>query len=805
MLDAPAHLSCVERGNELNRYSGIISQLSVRPDVEHERWTLEAELVPRLWLLGQQRQSEIFLERSVPEIVGEKLLSHGLVPEQDFTMLLRSHYPRREFVAQYEETDLAFVLRLCEHAGIVFFFEEEDDRERLVFVDHNDRYRDVRRASLPVRQRADHPAAWNVQTVLRRVPREAQVHDYNYRTPLLALKELLPIQRPAMNGGWTEFGPHAKTIGEARHLATVRSEEWQARHHVVRGATTEASVRAGGIIHLTDAAASEQRVLLTSVEYSFRARPDAPGASSVSGWENQFSSIPAAVAFRPPRETPLPRVPGLVNAVVDGAIRGEYAELDEQGRYHLRMAYDRSGRTDLGATHPVRMMQPHSGAYYGIHFPLRPGAEVLVGFVNADPDRPVIVGAAPNPITSTPVAQPNQTQNVLRTGSNNEIVIEDLKGTERFRIHTPHKETTLQLGAVEEPEEGVFMTTEAHVSAASRRSNNVMTDRHTTIARTTTALLGESAVIVAGLPGVTQATEKGFNDPASLSVQSVEADLARLASLSPETLAAPSGAEGGGGGLQSSIASASADRANESVLALTRAASEATDDALAKSKGRSSGEPMGTPAHPAAIIASERTAALVGRDAALIFADRAATLSSNDTASVVGREVALLKSPGTVEVAGTKTVGVTSAGELDIAANTARIVAGYYPEAEAPPLDGTVSLGVMSKHDLRIHSIEDCILICAKKNLIGSAHDGDVKLTAENTVALKGGSITGSAGTISLDSDETKIKASGDIDVEAGGTVTIKAATVEVHAGLIRLVGTVMVDGDFFVRGDSNL
>src|SRR4029079_9294314 len=111
--------------------------------------------------------------------------------------------------------------------------------------------------------------------------------------------------------------------------------------------------------------------------------------------------------------------------------------------------------------------QPHAGANYGMHFPLRPGTEVLVGFVNGDPDRPVIVGSAPNPVTVSPVERRNQTQNVLRTGSNNEMVIEDEHSKKRIRIHTPHKTTTVQLGSVEYPEEGSLTTTEASISEAS--------------------------------------------------------------------------------------------------------------------------------------------------------------------------------------------------------------------------------------------------------------------------------------------------------------------------------------------------
>ena len=237
-----------------------------------------------------------------------------------------------------------------------------------------------------------------------------------------------------------DFGSHTKTPDETRALARLRSQELFAGNHIVEGATTTVSVRAGGTFTLVGAG-PDQELLLTRVTYHFRS----DGAGDDSAWENRFTAIPVTTRFVPPRKTPWPHISGLLNAVVDGSIKGDYAELDDHGRYHLRMSYDRSGRTDKGATHPVRMMQPHSGSHYGMHFPLRPGTEVLVGFVNGDPDRPIIVGTAPNPLTASPVDFHNQTQNVLRSGSNNEIVMEDERGIERVRIHSPHEATTCLL------------------------------------------------------------------------------------------------------------------------------------------------------------------------------------------------------------------------------------------------------------------------------------------------------------------------------------------------------------------------
>lgn len=829
VLDTPATITFIEKGRELNRFSGVIAELTAQPDVEHTRTDLVLELVPRVALSAHRRGSELFLDKTIPEVVVAKLLAQGLQPERDFALLLRGEYMPRELIAQYEESDLDFVRRLCESAGITTSYDERDGVEALVLSDGQTPFQEVTRPRLMARHRSDHPAAYGVRTTLRRVPQNVQMHDYNYRSPRVALLEADATRRAASTGEWTEFGAHPKTPPLTRELAVIRSEEHAARHHVVEGLATEASLRAGRLCHIIDAFASEQTLLLTRVEYNFRRKPaQGPDGAELPGWENRFVAMPANVAFRAPRTTPVPRIPGLLNAVVDGAIRGEYAELDALGRYHLRLANDRSGRSDLGATHPVRMMQPHAGANYGMHFPLRPGAEVLVGFVNGDPDRPVIVGSAPNPVTTSPVAARNQTQNVIRTGSNNEVVIEDFKGTERIRIHTPHKTTTVQLGSPEEAEEGVLMTTEAHLTAASRLSNNTVTDRHTTVARSTTAMLGERAVMMAGFRSVTAAAEDAIERPGAVSFQDLTNDLRRItrppvlpvnrdsAAASPapeapaeETMVMPPIAN-----LQSEAAAQLAERTEEAALELVRSMSRATDHGLDAAQGRLQGEPMGEPAEPAAIIAGERTAALVGREVGLVSGDRVAALSSPKSAAVLGQETAVVKSAGDVEVAGRRSVYVTTSGELDMAARTARLVAGYYPEAEAPKLDEGTSIGVMAKKDLRVHSIEDCILVCAHKNLIGSAHTGDVRYYAKNTILLQGGAIQGSAGDIKFDSSgDVKVEAAGNIQVEAGGNVAVKAGgevtvdapTVVISAGTIRLVGTVLVEGDLFVGGNSNL
>jgi len=233
-----------------------------------------------------------------------------------------------------------------------------------------------------------------------------------------------------------------------------------------------------------------------------------------------------------------------------------------------------------------------------------------------------------------------------------------------------------------------------------------------------------------------------------------------------------------------------------------RALATATDEALDASLPRAQGHRRGTPMGPVAALGSPGTAALFGRDTALVYGDRVAALSSFDTASVVGLEHAVLFSPGRVEVAG-QTVMVTSEGELSQEAATVRVIGGYYPEAVAPALDDGTSIGVMSRHDLRITSVEDCILVCAQKNLIGSAHEGDIRLTASETVRLEGASIEGYAGEVRVEAENITVLADGDVEIEAS-SVTIRAPSITLD-GSVTITGNLDVGGKLNVKDDSSL
>jgi type VI secretion system secreted protein VgrG len=166
-----------------------------------------------------------------------------------------------------------------------------------------------------------------------------------------------------------------------------------------------------------------------------------------------------------------------MNAKIDAAGSGHYAELDAQGRYKVTLPLDTSGRSGGKATTWLRMAQPYGGTDHGMHFPLHKGTEVLLTCIDGDPDRPIIQAAVPNPETPSLVSENNPTQCCITTGGQNRIHMEDMKGGERILMHSPKSNTWLRMGTPNDPpaaaweheseggeaQSGVKLHTDAHI------------------------------------------------------------------------------------------------------------------------------------------------------------------------------------------------------------------------------------------------------------------------------------------------------------------------------------------------------
>ena len=207
-------------------------------------------------------------------------------------------------------------------------------------------------------------------------------------------------------------------------------------------------------------------------------------------------AIAASVQFRPPRRTPVPRIYGMEGAVVDGQADTDYAQLDEHGRYLVKLRFDESPAKDGKASARVRMMQPHGGNPESFHFPLRKGTEVLLAFEGGDPDRPVIAGVVPNLLNPSPVTSKNATKNVLMTGGGNRLIIEDAEGKEYIHLATPHKRTFMHMGSTFNPQYNQITNTDGtNLSYTTQLSTTFVGDDNETIVdRARLTVIGRSAM-----------------------------------------------------------------------------------------------------------------------------------------------------------------------------------------------------------------------------------------------------------------------------------------------------------------------
>ncbi len=424
-------------------FHGIVSRFA-QGEREHKHTAYSAEIVAWPWLLGFHSDCRIFQKVSVPEIVEQVFKDRG---QSDFDLRLKGTYEKREYCVQYNETDLAFVQRLLEDEGIYYFIEHEKDRHVLVLSDHPTLLKPAKGAE------SIHMAAagvgWEAQDVVmtlhsdhRMRPGKVTHTDYN---PLQPSSQLL---RSSGDDKYElyEYPGHYQQHDVGERRALVRLEEQEVSRHIVRGESSCRALRPGA---LTEIGGHYRRSLnakyhITSVRHSIR-QGGLLGRGEEAGFDyrNEFFAIPHDVPFRPPRVTPAPRVRGAQTATVVGA-KGEEIWTDKYGRVKVQFHWDRVGKKDEASSCWVRVATPWAGKQWGaVHIP-RIGQEVVVDFLEGDPDQPIIIGSVYNGEQMPPYKLPDmQTQSGVLSRSSkgggadnaNELRFEDKKGSEEILLH----------------------------------------------------------------------------------------------------------------------------------------------------------------------------------------------------------------------------------------------------------------------------------------------------------------------------------------------------------------------------------
>jgi type VI secretion system secreted protein VgrG len=412
-----------------------------------------AVVVPRLRLLAQSRHSRVFTKKKVPEII-EAVLKDAGFSKKDYELRLRGDYEPELHVCQYQESDLDFLHRWMELEGIYYFFEHGDEAELLVITD--DRSAHVPLALSPVRY---HPAfgadasagesLWMFTCEHRALPASLRVTDYDYARPSLNISARADVAKTGV-GEVVMHNARFFDPGAAKRYARIRAEEMLTDSVTFEASGTAMYLRAGYVMEVEDHPnpAMNARYLITEARHLGnleRFSPDGESADEV--YRVELKAIREDVQFRPRRVTAWPHAYGVEGGTIDGPAKSEYAQIDDQGRYAVKFQFDESDLKDGQASTYVRMAQPHGGGIEGFHFPLRKGTEVMFAFLGGDPDRPVIVGVAPNALTPSPVTRANHTANIIQTGGRNRIEFEDYAGGQRSTVFSPTMNSYLRMGA----------------------------------------------------------------------------------------------------------------------------------------------------------------------------------------------------------------------------------------------------------------------------------------------------------------------------------------------------------------------
>ncbi|WP_437936854.1 type VI secretion system Vgr family protein [Sorangium sp. So ce341] len=449
-------------GVVLQTYSGTVAALELVEDLpRHSLFRLE--LVPRLWGLSLGEHSRVFVDKALPDILAETLEDGGLTSD-DYELRLTGKYTPLRHVCQLRESRLLFVTRWLERVGAYYFFEHGDERERLIITDSKASHSDAR--SEPVRfvpQHADDATAgqafrsfrWRHEVVARKVA----VADYYPLHPRLSIQGSADVAPEGLGGDVHLFKVNEEQPDGAQRFAGTRALEHLAGRVTCHAQGFVIGLMPGFTFELVEhpQRALNQAYLVTEIRHRGRepgftgegrgAEGEAAGAEGAELYHCEVRAVSASRHHLVPSTTRWPRIAGTVRAWIDGEGASEYAQIDEHGRYRVRLLLDESGLPDGAASTHVRMLQPHAGNPEGMHLPLRKGTEVQVGFLRGDPDQPVILGVAPNATTPSPVTKKNRTQNVVQTGGLSRVEIEDQQGSEYVDISTPSASTFFHLGA----------------------------------------------------------------------------------------------------------------------------------------------------------------------------------------------------------------------------------------------------------------------------------------------------------------------------------------------------------------------
>jgi type VI secretion system secreted protein VgrG len=401
------------------------------------------DLVPSLWTARLSQNSRIFQEMDVRAIIAAVLKDY---PDVKFEDKCKSSYPKREYCLQYRETDFDFISRLMEEEGIFYYFRfgKAGRYQHILYLgDDTSAYFEGMPKKLQYRSVETADNIHDMSVATQAIVGKRTTRAYDYLEPPKKLQAEVPSKL-----NWADKRTESydypliyKDVGEGNRQAKMFMERHEAWSAVVQGASTYLSLVPGGRHDVSDEQQlpPHKKIVMIAVSQSIHDSENAnTGASYHVG---SFTAIPSDVTFRPQRSTPRPLIPGTQRAVVVGP-PGEEIYTDEHGRIKVQFMWDREGKKDAKSSCWIRYMQQWAGPGYGAQWIPRIGMEVLVSFLEGDPDQPVVIGCLYNGDNKVPYElEGRKTQSGWRTvsskgkGKRQEFIFEDKAGSEEVYLY----------------------------------------------------------------------------------------------------------------------------------------------------------------------------------------------------------------------------------------------------------------------------------------------------------------------------------------------------------------------------------
>jgi type VI secretion system secreted protein VgrG len=491
LMMKPAVLTIKLEGESERHIHGILNCMKLAEIGKDGMARYQAEMVPWFWFLTLYSNCRIFQNKSVPDIIEQVFKDRGF---SDYQVKLQATYQPREYCVQYRETDFNFISRLLEEEGIFYFFEQTEDKHTLVLADATSEFaacpnKPAAKYTPSLGTRLDEDTVLSIEEEHRVNTGKTALTDYDFEKPHTSLDANLSGSDEGQSdetGEYYDYPGNYKSKDDGDRYVRLRLEEREVALVTVRGKSNCMGFECGYSFtlseHFRDAA--NQDYTLIALRHSAKNTSYRAGEPDPFEYKNEFEAIPNSVPFRPPSLATKPVIPSTQTAVVVGK-SGEEIWTDQYGRIKVQFFWDREGKADENSSCWIRVAHFWAGKQWGAIYIPRIGQEVVVSFLEGDPDRPLITGSVYNADQMPPYALPDeQTKSTVKSDSSkgsggfNEIRLEDKKGSEQVFIHS-QKDMDIRV----ENDRKEWIGEDRHLIVTRDKMEQVQRDTHADISR----------------------------------------------------------------------------------------------------------------------------------------------------------------------------------------------------------------------------------------------------------------------------------------------------------------------------------